>query len=170
MPRKAETTSGEISSMEINPNSKVISIDSEVLEKIKQAIQVALAYESATSGSRKLGITGEVGEVLICKQLGLSMMLDPRSEGYDAIDKAGGRVQIKTRRSESGDMPKKSGRLSRFSEHKYDYALLGLLDSRYRLTKIWRADYKTIEPIISKQKRRNPSLSSFIRVARLVFP
>lgn len=156
--------------IKIEPQSRFITVDSELLEKIEQAIQVALAYERATTGSRKLGITGEVGEVLICKQLGLRMMLNPRSEGYDAIDKAGRRVQIKTRRSESGDMPKKSGRLSRFSEHKYDYALLGILDGQYRLTKIWRADYKTIEPIISKQKRRNPSLSSFIRVACPVFP
>ncbi len=156
--------------MEIDPNSKVISIDSELLEKVEQAIQVALNYEIATKGSRRLGITGEVGEVLICKQLKLRMMADPRSEGYDAIDTAGQRVQIKTRRSETGDTLKNSGRLSRFSEHKYDYALLGILDANYRLTRVWRADYRTIEPIISKQKRRNPSLSSFIRVAHQVYP
>jgi len=152
------------------PRSRFIEVDSGIIEQVERAIRVALAYERVTDGSRKLGITGEVGEVLICKQLKLRMMADPRSEGYDAIDTHRRRVQIKTRRSESGDMPKKTGRLSRFSEHKYDYALLGLLDSRYRLTKIWRANYKAIEPLVSKQKRRNPSLLSFIRVARLVFP
>ena len=156
--------------MKIDLQSRFITVDSELLEKVEQAIQAALDYEIATKGARRLGITGEVGEVLICQQLKLRMMADPRSEGYDAIDTVGTRVQIKTRRSETGDTPKNSGRLSRFSEHKYDYALLGLLDSQYRLTKIWRADYKTIEPIISKQKRRNPSLSSFIRVAHRVFP
>ena len=156
--------------MKIDLQSRFITVDSELLEKVEQAIQAALDYEIATKGARRLGITGEVGEVLICQQLKLRMMADPRSEGYDAIDTVGTRVQIKIRRSETGDTPKNSGRLSRFSEHKYDYALLGLLDSQYRLTKIWRADYKTIEPIISKQKRRNPSLSSFIRVAHRVFP
>ena len=156
--------------MKMDPRSRFIAVESELLERVEQAIRAALDYESATNGSRKLGITGEVGEVLICKELGLRMMRDPRSEGYDAIDKAGGLVQIKTRRSESGDTPKKSGRLSRFSEHKYDYALFGILDSKYRLTKIWRADYQIIEPIVSKQKRRNPSLSSFIQVAYPVFP
>jgi hypothetical protein len=161
---------GSILAMKIDSQSRFIKVDSELLDKIKQAIQVALAYERATNGSRKLGITGEVGEVLMCKQLGLRMTLNPRSEGYDAIDKAGKHVQIKARRSESGNTPKKSGRLSRFSEHKFDYALLGILDSQYRLTKIWRADYQTIEPVISKQKRRNPSLASFIGIAHQVFP
>ena len=98
------------------------------------------------------------------------MMADSRSEGYDAIDTAGQRVQIKTRRSETGDTPKNSGRLSRFSEHKYNYALLGILDAKYRLTRVWRADYGVIEPAVSKQKRRNPSLSSFIKVAHQVYP
>lgn len=155
--------------MKINPQSRFITVDSELIEKIDQAILVALEYERATGGARKLGITGEVGEVLICKELGLNLMRNPRSEGYDAIDKAGGLVQIKTRRSQSGDIPPKSGRLSSFSKHKYDYALLGILDSNYQLTEVWRADYQTLEPIISKQKRRNPSLSAFIHIARRVF-
>jgi len=156
--------------VKINPQSRFITVDSELIEKVDQAILAALGYERATGAARKLGITGEVGEVLICKELGLSMMRNPRSEGYDAMDKAGGLVQIKTRRSESGDIPKKSGRLSSFSKHKYDYALLGILDSTYQLTEVWRADYQTIEPIVSKQERGNPSLSAFIRIARCVFP
>ena len=49
--------------IKIDPQSRFITVDSELLEKIEQAIQVALAYERATTGSRKLGITGEVGEV-----------------------------------------------------------------------------------------------------------
>ena len=156
--------------MEIVPDSRVIAINSEILERVEQAIQVALDYEIATGGTRRLGITGEVGEVLICKQFKLRMMADPRSEGYDAIDTAGQRVQIKTRRSETGDTPKNSGRLSRFSEHKYDYVLFGILDAKYRLTRVYRADYEVIEPIIAKNKRRSPSLSAFIKAARQIYP
>jgi len=158
--------------MNISANNvpESITVDTILVTIIKQAIAVALDYERATSGARKLGITGEVGEVLVCSQLGLRIMADPRSEGYDAIDHYGQFVQIKTRRSEIGDIPKSSGRLSRFSEHRYDYALLGILDSKYRLSKIWRADYQIIEPIISKNKRRNPNISSFVRVAHTVFP
>ncbi len=150
--------------------SKTIPISANLLAKVDKAISAALDYEQATEGSRRLGITGEVGEVLICNELGLNMALDPRSVGFDAIDKDGMRVQIKTRRSESGDTPRESGRLGTFSKHEYDYALLGILDSRYRLAGIWRADYEVLEPIISKQKRRNPTLSSFKRVAHKLFP
>ena len=151
-------------------NPKTIKIDNELINKVKSAIDVALEYEAATNGKRKLGITGEVGEVLVCHQLGLRLVLDSRSEGFDAVDRGGLRVQIKTRRSESEKLPSKASRISRFSEHKFDYALLALLDHEYQLCEIWRADYKKLKPIIEKQKRRAPSLSSFQRVGRKIFP
>jgi len=87
-------------------NPKTIKIDNKLINKVKSAIDVALEYEAATSGKRKLGITGEVGEVLVCHKLGLKLVLDSRSEGFDALDKNGLRVQIKTRRSELKDYPR----------------------------------------------------------------
>ena len=105
-----------------------VLVDDDLVEKAKRAISPALAYEAATHGKRKLGITGEVGEVLVCHQLGLRLMLDPRSVGYDAIDREGKHVEIKTRRSESDGLPRDIGRVSSFSEHEFDYALLCLLD------------------------------------------
>jgi hypothetical protein len=149
---------------------ETIEIDDALITIVNKAIIVALEYGTSTQGARKLGITGEVGEILVCKKLGLRLMADSLSEGYDAIDKDGKLVQIKTRRGESGEKPKETGRLGKFSEHEFDYALLGILDSSYKLVEIWRADNELIEPIILKQKRRNPSLSSFKRVARRVFP
>jgi hypothetical protein len=145
-------------------------VDDVLVEKVKLAIEAAFAYEVATSGKRKLGITGEVGEILVCYQMGLRLMLDPRSVGYDALDSRGARIQIKTRRSESDGLPTDAGRVSSFSEHKFDYALLGLLDHQYRLCEIWQADYDHLRPIIDKQKRHNPNLSLFKRVAHRVFP
>jgi len=150
-------------------NDDGIIIDENLINVVDRSILIALEYESLTQGLRKLGITGEIGEVLVCNQLSLRMMSDPRSIGYDAIDATNKKVQIKTRRGESGHKPKEAGRLGSFSNHYFDYALLGILDDNYRLLEIWRADYDIIEPIIVKQKRRNPSLSSFKRVAHKIF-
>jgi len=150
-------------------NPKTIKIDNKLINIIKSAIDVALEYEAATNGERKLGITGEVGEVLACHKLGLKLVLDSRSEGFDALNKDGLRVQIKTRRSESEGLPRDAGRAGVFSKHEFDYALLALLDHKYELCEIWRADYNKLTPIIEKQKRRNPPLSSFKRVGEKIF-
>jgi len=148
---------------------KTIKVDSKLVNKVKRAIGVALEYEAATNGKRKLGITGEVGEVLVCHQLGLKLVLDSRSEGFDAVDKDGFRVQIKTRRSESDGLPRDAGRTSTFSKHEFDYALLALLDHKYQLCEIWQADYNKLKPIIERQKRRNPNLLSFKNAGGRVF-
>ncbi len=150
-------------------NPKTIKIDNKLINITKSAIDVALQYEAATKGKRKLGITGEVGEVLVCHQLRLGLVLDSRSEGFDAVDKDGLRVQIKTRRSESEGLPRDAGRTSRFSKHEFDYALLALLDRKYQLCEIWRADYDKLKPLIDKQKRQSPSLSSFKGVGEKIF-
>jgi len=115
---------------------KAITVNEKLINKVKLAVKAGLSYEKATDGRRKLGITGEVGELLACKQLGLKLVLDARSEGFDAIDKRGLRVEIKSRRSESEGLPRDAGRTSSFSKHKFDYALLVLLDKKYRLREI----------------------------------
>ena len=150
-------------------NPEIIEIDNKLIKMIKSAISVALEYEAATNGKRKLGITGEVGEVLVCHKLRLRLVLDSRSEGFDAVDKNGLKVQIKTRRSESQGLPSDSGRTSSFSKHQFDYALLVLLDSKYELCEIWRSEYDKLIPIIEKQKRRNPNLSYFKSVGEKIF-
>ena len=150
-------------------NPKAIKIDNELINVVKSAVDVALDYEAATNGKRKLGITGEVGEVLVCYQLGLKLVLDSRSEGFDAMDKDGLRVQIKTRRSETEGLPRDAGRTGIFSKHEFDYALLALLDNKYELCEIWQADYNKLKLIIEKQKRRQPSLSSFKNVGEPIF-
>ena len=146
-----------------------MKIDKPIINKIKAAIDIALEYEAATYGKRKLGITGEVGEVWVCKQLRLKLVLDSRSQGFDAIDKDGSRVQIKTRRSESEGLPSNSGRTGRFSKHEFDYALLALLDNKYELCEIWQADYKELKPIIEEANLRAPNLSSFKGVGKKIF-
>jgi len=150
-------------------NPEAVTVNKKFLTLISLAIDTALKYEALTGGKRKLGITGEVGEVLVCRQFGLRLVLDSRSEGFDAIDKAGRHVQIKTRRSESEDLPSKLGRVSRFSEHPFDYALLALLGHKYELCEIWQATYSALKPIIDRQKRRSPTLREFQNSGERVF-
>ncbi len=85
------------------------------------------------------------------------------------MDKDDLRVQIKTRRSESEGLPRDAGRTSSFSKHQFDYALLALVDNKYELCEIWRAEYNKLKPIIEKQKRRQPNLSTFKRVGEKIF-
>ncbi len=108
---------------------------------------------------------------MTCYQLGFRLILDPRSEGFDAIDKDGKQVQIKTRRSETEGLPRDVGRISRFSNHRFDYALLCLLDHEYQLCEIWRANYENIKPIIDKEQneRTGPTLRSFKKVGEKIF-
>jgi hypothetical protein len=86
------------------------------------------------------------------------------------MDADGKLVQIKARRSESDGLPRDVGRLSTFSLHEFDCALLVLLDVEYRIAEVWRAEHADIAELIKKEKRRNPSLSSFKRKAKLVWP
>jgi len=145
-----------------------LNIDDKMIDLVYKAIDIAVKYEAASQGIRKMPITGEIGEVLICKQLGLNLIADFLSAGFDALDNNGLKVQIKTRR-ESQEEPKGNHvRIGRFSEHYYDYALLGILDKQYRLREVWRAEYADLKPIIDNEKRRNPNMSAFKRVAKRI--
>lgn len=62
-----------------------------VLEKAQ-----ALAIEYYTITGKPLGITGEIGEYLAAKLLGLQLV-DARTAGYDAVDGDGRKIQIKCR-------------------------------------------------------------------------
>jgi len=150
-------------------NVKTVAVTRKMLGAVRQAVAASRIYEEATKGSRKLGITGEVGEVLCCKRMGLRLCIDPRSQGFDAVDRRGKRVQIKTRRSVSGGLPNDAGRTGTFSKHPFDYALLVILDRKYRLVEIWKAERERIWPLISRQKKRNPPLAAFKRKATRVW-
>src|SRR5271165_7203358 len=121
--------------------AKTLQVSDAIMDAAASAIKAELVYQAATNCGRKFGITGEIGEILVCRALELQMVEDPRSEGFDAVDAEGLCVQIKTRRAESGELPKDSGRLSTFSAHECDYALLGILSRDYQLVAVWRADF-----------------------------
>jgi len=134
----------------------------QIKKVVASAIRVAISYEKLTN--RKLGITGEVGEVLVCshkklKEKGLKLSSNPILAGYDAIDKNGKQYQIKAKQSDRGS-------LSRFSNHKFDVVIVAVFDTNYKIKELWRASYKKLEPLIAGHKRRNPSLPEFKRVAK----
>lgn len=153
------------------PTAKVetIPVTPAMQKAIREAINAALDYEKTVPDKRKLGITGEVGEVCCCKLLGLCMCVDPRSQGFDAMDSKHKRVQIKSRRSESSGLPRDAGRLGSFSHHEFDYALLVLMTHDYQVAEIWRRDYRDVIDLINRQKRRNPSIASFKSTATCVW-
>jgi hypothetical protein len=154
------------------PTSQIqtLRITPEILCAIKRTIKAAVDYENSTGGTRKIGITGEIGEILACHHLKLRLCIDPRAEGFDALDRKGRRVQIKTRRSESESLPKDAGRIGTFSNHPFDYVILVVLDHQYGLAEIWRTEYQDVMPLVEKHKRRNPNLSYFKKIARRIWP
>jgi len=151
-------------------NFTTVPITQDTMLKIKSLIKSAIAYENSIGGIRKAGITAEVGEILACYHLKLRLCADSKAKGFDAIERKRRRVQIKTRRSETEGLPSDAGRLSSFSKHPFDYVILVLLDHNYHLAEMWRAEYGDTLPLIEKQKRRNPNLSSFKIVAKQIWP
>ncbi|TPW28116.1 DUF6998 domain-containing protein [Pararhizobium mangrovi] len=63
----------------------------EILERARQA---AIDYYALKG--KPLGITGEIGEYVTARLLGLQLV-DAREPGYDAVDSAGRKIQIKAR-------------------------------------------------------------------------
>lgn len=137
---------------------KIIKITPSIWRAVKRAISAALEYERLTG--RNLGITGEVGELLVCHKLRLKLMTDPRTAGYDAIDKNRRRYQIKTRRANND-----RGSISTFSKHDFDCAVLATLDENYKIIGLWRISHKKLRPILNRRKRRDPSLREFKRIS-----
>lgn len=143
-------------------NNTVI-IDKELRNIVIDAIKIANKYQFKTG--RKLGITGEIAEVIVCDKLNLRLLSDRLAKGFDALDK---RSQ-KTYQIKSKQITKAFGRIGRFSYHKFDYAILALFDKNYQLTGIWQTSYKKIIPIIEKEKRRNPNIKKFISVSKKIW-
>ena len=143
----------KIKTILITPNIKKVVVD---------AIKIAIDYEKLTG--RKLGITGEIGEILTCDKLGLKLLANPISSGYDAIGKNNKKkYQIKTRRGDSN-----KGRISRFSKHPFDYAILTILKSNYDIRGLWQVSFPKLKPILDRCKRRNPSVTKFKSLAKKI--
>lgn len=151
---------------QVTPKSFLVTKQQETA--IRKVITAAVAYQKVTG--RKLGISGEVGELLAAKYLRLRLMKNNIEAGFDAYDRDGKKVQIKSRRSESGPIPKSSGRLGTFSKHPFDYTVFVILSDKYDVLEIWKAEYKALEALVQKHKRRNPTIHEFKKVGIRVYP
>ena len=142
----------------------------DILERARQA---AIEYHELTG--KPLGITGEIGEYLTAKLLGLELA-DARSPGYDARDDQGRKIQIKAR-SIPGDKKLTGQRLGSIRlEHEWDSVMLILLNDRFEPQAIYEADRGPLEEALTKpgSKARNErgalSITKFRSIGRQVWP
>lgn len=139
---------------------------------IGQARDVALAYRRLTG--RPLGVTGEVGEYEAIRLLGLELA-PVRSHGFDAIDGAGKRYQVKARCIPYG--ASKAQRLGSIKiDSPWDSVLLVLLTEDLTAEAIWEADREAVVEALSApgSKARNErgalGVSKFKSIGRQVWP
>jgi len=113
--------------------------DTGLVEALRQ-----LAQQWKRRFGRGLGVTPELAEVYACQKLGLKRM-PSGNQGFDAIDREGKRYQIKGRAPNRGDIVNPAGRVGRFVNFDFNYALLVMLGSDLRLREIWRADAESLK-------------------------
>ena len=140
---------------------------------LERARKVAVDYYELTG--KPLGITGEYGEYVAARTLGLTFA-DARSPGFDAVDMDDRKIQIKAR---SIPRHKKLGgqRLGSIRlDHEWDCVVLVLLDERFEPQAIYEADRAPLEEALSKpgSKARNErgvlAVSKFIALGRRLWP
>ena len=121
--------------------------DTELVETLRQ-----LAQEWKRRFGRGLGVTPELAELYACQKLGLKRM-PSGNRGFDAIDQGGKRYQIKGRAPNQGAIVNPAGRVGRFVNFDFDYALLVMLGSDLRPREIWRANAESLK--VEQAKVRN---------------
>jgi Family of unknown function (DUF6998) len=139
---------------------------------LDRARAVAIDYYRLTG--RPLGITGEIGEYEGARLLGLTLAT-AREPGFDAIDTAGCRYQIKARRV--GEDSRKSQRIGSIKlAYPWERVLLVLLNVEFRATEIWQAERQAIEAALSapgsiaRNERGALAVSKFKSIGRKVWP
>lgn len=149
--------------------AELFEITQEHVDVIESAIKVARQYETMMGDKQRLGITGEVGDIKACFKYDLKLAKMTENPGYDAVDSEGKKVQIRTRRIVPGKTSIDSKRLSTFSKDKFDYCLLLMLDKEYDIEEVWRTEASALEPIIWQLTKRNPTITAFKRVGKLIY-
>ena len=141
-----------------------------VLERAKDA---AVEYYDLTG--KPLGITGEIGEFYASKYLKLDLA-EARTTGYDASDKDGRKLEIKSRAIDE-EKPRGGQRIGRINlKHEFDVVLLVLMNKRFELMQIHEADRAAVKKALTKpgSKARNErgslAVSQFIRIGKQVWP
>ena len=144
----------------------------ELHEILEAAKDVAGRFKKLTG--KPLGITGEIAEFSAAKLLNLKLA-EARQAGYDAIDGAGRKVQIKGR-----CLPEKPGPGQRLGsirlDHEWDTVLLVLLDEMFEVMEMWEAERPVVEEAIlapgSKARNERGALAvrKFKQIGTKVWP
>ncbi len=152
-------------------------INQECFRKIGSILRAArvLAIDYYKLTQKPLGITGEIGEYEAARLLGLKLT-PAREPGFDAVDRAGRKVQIKTRRIESSN--RKSGqRLGRIKlDQPWDIVVLVILNEAFEPVSIYESLRSEISATLlrpgskSRNERGALSVSSFRSIGRQVWP
>lgn len=138
---------------------------------IEVAKAAAIRYRELTG--KPLGITGEVGEVLAARLLGLELS-EARQAGYDAVGSDGRRVQIKSRCILPNAKPSQrvgSIRLDR----EWDTVALILMDQNFEPLAIYEASRKIVKHELQRpgSKSRNErwalGVSKFKAIGQLMW-
>ena len=141
-----------------------------ILERARSA---AIDYYQLTG--KPLGITGEIGEYLAAKHLGLHLA-DARTPGYDASAPDGRRIQVKSRAIPNGKSLSGQRLGSIRLDHEWDAVCLVLMDELFGLKAIYEAGRSPVEAALTRpgSKARNErgalAISKFISIGRQVWP
>lgn len=150
-----------------------MALSHEIAEILERAKSAAIDYYQLTG--KPLGITGEIGEYLAAKHLGLDLA-DARTPGYDAIDAQGRRIQVKARAIPSGKRLTGQRLGSIRLEHDWDVVLLVLMDELFEPKAIYEAARPSIEAALTRpgSKARNErgalAITKFISIGCQVWP
>lgn len=144
----------------------------ELHDVLEAAKDVAIRFKKLTG--KPLGITGEIAEFNAAELLGLRLA-EARQAGYDAIDSAGRKVQIKGR-----CLPEKPGAGQRLGsirlDHEWDCVLLVLMDEMFDVVEMWEAQRSAVEEALlapgskARNERGALAVSKFKQIGRKVWP
>lgn len=137
-----------------------VGVDFEALsELIAAARKVALAYRALTG--RPLGVTGEVGECEAARLLGLRLA-PVRENGFDAVDNAGKKYQVKARcLPDGGSKGQRFGSINVDAE--WDYVLAVSLRANLTTRTIFQADREAVLKELNRRKANRDENSRRIR-------
>jgi len=132
----------------------------------KRALEAIQALARRLPQEKGRALTGLIGELSACKALNLKW--DP-SSGYDAVDKNGKHVQIKTRRDSKGGEINKVGTVGGFTNFDFHYALYAELDAKFDLLSIYKIDMDVLPSLITR-KDNALTVSAWRKNGKVVFP
>ena len=112
------------------------------------------------------GLTGLIGELSTCQLLKLSWQ---PFNGYDAVDRKGKQVQIKTRRDSNGGNVNRQGTTGKFTNFNFDYALYTELDSNFEVTAVYKLGKEAIQRF-ARPNRKDVPVNKFCKYGEKVYP